>query len=54
MAYFAENVTMFVMAMGGALLLVGIGFLVLALRLPRRESSTERTPAQVGVAPVTG
>jgi hypothetical protein len=54
MAYFAENVTMFVMAMGGALLLVGIGFLVLALRLPRRESSTERIPAQGGVASVTG
>jgi hypothetical protein len=54
MAYFAENVTMFVMAMGAALLLVGIGFLVLALRLPRRESSTERIPAQGGVAPSTG
>ena len=37
-AYFAESVTMFVIAMGGALLLVGIGFLVLTVRLLKPEA----------------
>jgi hypothetical protein len=35
-SYFAENVATFVTVMGLALLLAGIGFLVLTLRLPRR------------------
>lgn len=34
-AYFAETVATFVIAVGGALVLVGIGFLVLTLRLLR-------------------
>ena len=46
MAYFAENVAMFVMAMGGVLLLVGIGFLVLTLRL-LRSAATETRAAGV-------
>jgi hypothetical protein len=51
MAYFAENVTMFVMAMGGALLLVGIGFLVLSIRLLAPERATGRT-VRTGAAAV--
>src|SRR5829696_2465013 len=35
-SYFAENVANFAIVMGLALLLAGIGFLVLTLRLPRR------------------
>jgi ABC-type Na+ efflux pump permease subunit len=35
-SYFAENVATFATVMGFALLLAGIGFLVLTLRLPRR------------------
>ena len=41
-AYFAESVATFVIAIGGALLLVGIGFLVLTIRLLKPEASTER------------
>jgi hypothetical protein len=37
MAYFAESVASFVIIMGGAMLLVGVGFLVLTLRVLRRE-----------------
>jgi hypothetical protein len=47
-AYFAESVTMFVIAMGAAMLLVGIGFLVLTTRLltPQRAAArSERTGA---------
>jgi hypothetical protein len=44
-AYFAENVATFVIAMGGALLLVGIGFLVLTIRLLKPEPKTERVSA---------
>jgi hypothetical protein len=47
-AYFAENVATFVIAIGGALLLVGIGFLVLTVRLLKPEAKTERV-----VAPAT-
>jgi hypothetical protein len=36
-SYFAENVAKFAMVMGFALLLAGLGFLVLTLRLPWRE-----------------
>ena len=37
-AYFAESVATFVIAMGAALLLVGIGFLVLTIRLLKPEA----------------
>jgi len=45
-AYFAESTATFVTAMGGALLLVGIGFLVLIVVASRRESTklTEAAP----------
>jgi len=40
-SYFAENVANFAIVMGFALLLAGLGFLVLTLRLPwRREKET--------------
>jgi hypothetical protein len=43
-AYFAESVATFVIAMGAAMLLIGIGFLVLTLRLlDRPEMATERS-----------
>ena len=42
-AYFAESVATFVIAMGAALLLVGIGFLVLTIRLIKPERVTART-----------
>jgi hypothetical protein len=42
MAYFAESVATFVIAVGGALLLVGIGFLILTLRLLRADHATAR------------
>jgi hypothetical protein len=38
-AYFAESTATFVIAMGGALLLVGIGFLVLIVVAGRREDT---------------
>ena len=41
-AYFAESVAMFVIVMGAALLLIGIGFLVLTLRLLKPEAAPER------------
>jgi len=41
-AYFAESVATFVIAIGGALLLVGIGFLILTLRLLRADHATAR------------
>ena len=49
-AYFAESMGTFVIVMGLALLLTGIGFLVLTLRLLRRpgaatEQTVERPPA---------
>ena len=40
-AYFAETVSMFVIAIGGAMLLVGIGFLILTLRLLKAEPAAE-------------
>jgi ABC-type Na+ efflux pump permease subunit len=51
-SYFAENVAKFAIVMGFALLLAGLGFLVLTLRLPWREqkqksSSTAPSPAPV-------
>jgi hypothetical protein len=50
-AYFAESVAVFVMAMGAALLLVGIGFLVLTIRLLKPERATTRT-ARTGATAV--
>jgi hypothetical protein len=46
-AYFAESVSTFVAAIGFALLLVGIGFLVLTIRLlrPAEETKTESVKA---------
>ena len=45
-SYFAENVANFAIVMGFALLLAGIGFLVLTLRLPwrREEEATSKAP----------
>ena len=42
-AYFAESMATFVAAIGGALLLVGIGFLVISLRLLRQPSALEQS-----------
>jgi hypothetical protein len=53
-AYFAENVATFVIAVGGALLLVGIGFLVLVLSLLRGERSAVKPTTVRAAAPVTG
>jgi hypothetical protein len=45
-SYFAENVANFAVVMGFALLLAGIGFLVLTLRLPwSREEEVAKAPA---------
>jgi hypothetical protein len=44
-AYFAESVSMFAIVMGFALLLTGIGFLILTLRVLRHEA---RDPQAVG------
>jgi hypothetical protein len=41
-AYFAESVATFVIAIGGALLLAGIGFLILTMRLLKPEAGTAR------------
>jgi hypothetical protein len=51
-AYFAESVATFVLVIGAALVLVGIGLLVLTLRLlDRRAPRAERA---AGAVPVTG
>ena len=50
-AYFAESVATFVIVIGAALLLVGIGLLVLTIRLlDRPELATRRSTAGAGVA----
>ena len=54
MAYFAENVALFVMAMGGVLLLVGIGFFILTLRLLKPAAATTRATGISTAAPVAG
>jgi dipeptide/tripeptide permease len=48
-SYFAENVANFAIVMGLALLLAGIGFLVLTLRLPWRRQE-EQEVASKGAA----
>jgi hypothetical protein len=50
-AYFAESVTSFVIVMGGAMLLVGIGFLILTIRLLKPEPATARA-ARTGATAV--
>jgi hypothetical protein len=52
-AYFAESVATFVIAIGGALLLVGIGFLVLTIRLLKPEANTEKVAAAPVAAAAT-
>jgi len=47
-SYFAENVANFAVVMGLALLLAGIGFLVLTLRLPWRREQEEAAKAPGG------
>jgi hypothetical protein len=49
-SYFAENVANFAIVMGLALLLAGIGFLVLTLRLPRRREHEADSRAPAGQA----
>ena len=52
-SYFAENVANFAIVMGFALLLAGVGFLVLELRLPRRaqeESASEARTSEPALA----
>jgi len=50
-AYFAEQVATFAIVMGIALLLAGIGFGIVSLRLlPTKEPAAERTPAMTPVA----
>jgi hypothetical protein len=44
-SYFAENVAVFSVVMGVALLLTGIGFLIVSLNLLRPSVRRERTPA---------
>jgi hypothetical protein len=53
-AYFAESVATFVVVMGGALLLVGIGFLVLVVMAGRRAPQPASEPQVVAIRqPVT-
>ena len=51
-AYFAENVALFSIVMGIAMLLSGIGFLVLTL-LPLRRTVAESRPTPVTAEPVS-
>jgi hypothetical protein len=51
-SYFAESVATFSMVMGFALLLAGIGFLVLTLRLPWRRGEEEATSTAPAGQPV--
>ena len=53
-AYFAESITTFVMAIGGALLLIGIGFLVLTVRLLRTRTETEPVVPPAAAVPAAG
>src|SRR3954466_13132048 len=49
-SFFAESVATFAIVMGVALLLVGGGFLVLTLRVPRKPSTEPRRQPQAAVA----
>ena len=53
-AYFAESITTFVMAIGGALLLIGIGFLVLTVRLLRTRTGSEPVVKPAAAVPAAG
>jgi len=57
-SYFAQRVALFSIIMGIALLLTGIGFLVLTLELLRRRTTTapeaERQPRPRGAVPAAG
>jgi hypothetical protein len=54
MAYFAESVATFVIAVGAAMLLVGIGFLILTLRLLKREPATAGSVRSGATALIAG
>ncbi|MEA2419254.1 MAG: hypothetical protein QOE60_1460 [Thermoleophilaceae bacterium] len=51
-SYFAENVAKFAIVMGFALLLAGLGFLVLTLRLPWRDEKEKSRSSATSRAPV--
>jgi hypothetical protein len=53
-AYFAENVALFSIAIGGALLLAGIGFLVLTIRLLDQPEKARRSAPVGAAAPAAG
>ena len=54
-AYFAESVATFVIAFGGAMLLVGVGFLILTIRLlDRPETAVAQTGRARATAPAAG
>ena len=53
-AYFAESVATFVIAVGAALLLVGIGFLILTYRLLDRPQTAPATSKLGAAAPAAG
>jgi len=53
-AYFAENVANFAIVVGIAMVLVGIGFLVLTVRLLKPAQAVTRARARGGANPVTG
>ena len=50
-AYFAESMATFVIAMGFALLLTGLGFLVLSLRVLRVPGAVKQSTRKGGVKP---
>ena len=52
-AYFAESVATFAMVMGFALLLVGVGFLVLTLRVLREPAGVAHSAPASGTAVAT-
>ena len=53
-AYFAERVSVFAIVMGFALLLTGIGFLVLTISLLRLVPITDKSQRRTEPAPATG
>jgi hypothetical protein len=53
-AYFAENVAVFSIVVGAAILLAGIGFLILTIRLLDRPETARRTAKVGAAAPAAG
>lgn len=53
-AYFAERVSMFAIVLGFALLLTGVGFLVLTLRVLRHEARDPKAAAAPEAVPAAG